>query len=92
MLLGGVARHQVQKDPDAQLMGFPEQGKKVLVGAVAGGHQLVVPHVVASVLEGGVEAGVQPQGVAPKVLHVGELLPDAVDVADLAEALTLRSA
>ena len=82
MLLAGVAGDQVQEDLDAQLVGPAEKLRHIVVGAVPGGNLIVIPDIVAGILEGGVEAGVQPQGVAAQAFHIGKLLGDAGDVAD----------
>ena len=63
-------------------MGFVEQGDQVVVGTVARGDLEIVAHVVARVLEGRVEARVDPQRVAAEVSDVIELGDDAGDVAD----------
>ena len=63
-------------------MGTAAQLSHILVGAVAGRNLLIVPDVVARVLEGRVKAGIDPQGVAAEALHVGQLFGDAGKVAD----------
>ena len=82
VLLAGVARDQIQQHVHAAPMGFVEQGDQVVVGAVARGDLEVVAHVVARVLEGRVEARVDPQRVAAEVADVVEPGDDAGDVAD----------
>ena len=82
VLLAGVARHQIQKDMDALLVGGPEQLLRILQGAVAGGDGLVIPDIVARVLEGRVIPGVDPQGVAPQAYDVVQLRRNAGNVAD----------
>ena len=51
-------------------MGLLKKVNEVLVGAVAGGYQLVIPYVVAGVLKGRVEAGIDPQGVTAETLDI----------------------
>lgn len=60
MLLAGVARDQVEQHVHAERVGVLEQGGQVIVGAVARCDLRVVAHVIAGVLEGGVEAGIDP--------------------------------
>ena len=66
----------------AALVGGCEQGRQIVVGAVAGGDLLVVAHVVARVFEGRIEARVQPDRVAAKVGDVAEFCGDAGNVSD----------
>ena len=82
MLLAGVAGHQIQQHPDALFMGRVKQADQILVGAVAGRHLFVVPHIVARILEGGIKAGVDPQCVAAQLLDIVQLFNDAGDVTD----------
>ena len=78
----GVAGNQIQQNPDPQRVGAAAQLSHILVGAVAGRNLLIVPDVVARILEGRVKAGIDPQGVAAETLHVGQLFGDAGKVAD----------
>ena len=78
----GVARHQVQQHPDAPLVSFTKQVHQVGLGAVTGGYLLVIPDIVAGILEGGVVDGVEPQGVAAQALDIVQLFGDAVEVTD----------
>ena len=66
----GVAGNQIQEHPDAPTVGLLKKVNEVLVGAVAGGYQLVIPYVVAGVLKGRVEAGIDPQGVTAETLDI----------------------
>lgn len=81
MFFTGVAGNQIQQNPDPQRVGAAAQLSHILVGAVAGRNLLIVPDVVARVLEGRVKAGIDPQGVAAEALHVGQLFGDAGKVA-----------
>ena len=82
MFFTGVAGNQIQQNPDPQRVGAAAQLRHILVGAVAGRNLLIVPDVVARILEGRVKAGIDPQGVAAETLHVGQLFGDAGKVAD----------
>ena len=82
MLLGGMARDQVQKHMHAALVGFVEQLVQVLVRPVAGGYLLVVADVVARVLEGRVVAGIDPERVRAQGLYIVQLADDSLKVAD----------
>ena len=87
-----MAGHQVQQDVHLPLVGGAEQFGQIPVGAVARGHLFIVPHIIACVLEGRIEAGIDPQGVAPQVPDIIQpgrdagQIPDAVAVA-VAETL-----
>ena len=59
-----------------------KQAHQILVGAVAGRHLFVVPHIVARILEGGIKAGVDPQCIAAQLLDIVQLFNDAGDVTD----------
>ena len=82
VFLAGVAGHEVEDYMHAALVGGCEQGRQIVVGAVAGGDLLVVAHVVARVFEGRIEARVQPDRVAAKVGDVAEFCGDAGNVSD----------
>jgi hypothetical protein len=82
VIQGGVAGDQVQKDPDVPPVGLVKNALEVLVGAVAGGGPVVVGDVVPRVSEGGGEAGVDPQSVAPQVPDVVQFFQDAGKVAN----------
>ena len=60
VLLRGVTRHEIQQHAHPALVRFGKQAAEVLVRTVARRHQAVIPHIVARVLEGGIEAGVDP--------------------------------
>ena len=79
---GGVSRHQVEQHVHAELVGAVEHPAQVFVGAVSFGGGVVVAHVVARVVERRIEAGVDPDRVAAKVLDVVELVDDALEIAD----------
>ncbi len=82
MLDRGVSRDQIQTDPDLPAARLLEEAHQVGVGPVAGSHLAVVRHVVAGILEGRDEAGVQPYGIHAELAQIVELLNDAGDVAD----------
>ena len=86
MLLTGMARHQVQQHMDTLFVGGAEQLGRVLVGAVTRGDLFVIPHIIACILEGGIKAGIDPDGIAAQFLYIVQLrgdtrqIPDAVPV------------
>ena len=42
----------------------------------------MIPHIIASILEGRVVNGVEPQGVSTQALDVGEFFGDAIEIAN----------
>ena len=82
VLFGGMAGHEVQEYPDALAVGLLKQVIQILVGAVARRDELVIAHVVARVLEWGIEAGIDPQRVAAQELDIGQLGGDTGEIAD----------
>ena len=63
-----MAGHQVQQHMDALGMSCFKQRFGIRVGAIAGGNQLIIAHIIPGVLEQGIKAGVDPKGVAPQSL------------------------
>ena len=82
VFLTGMAGHQIQQHMHALFVGCAEQLGQILVGSVAGGHLLVVPHIVAGIFEGGVKAGVDPQGIAAQTFNIVQFGSNARQVAD----------
>ena len=82
VLLRGVAGNQVEEDMNPLLVRFFEEVDRVVIGSVAGRNQLVISHIVSRVFEGGVEAGVDPEGIRAQVLDVIELLDDSLQIPD----------
>ena len=82
MVDGGVPGHEVEQHADAAGVRLVEQTPQVLVGAVARCGAVVVAHVVAGVVERGIEAGVDPDRVAAELADMVEPGDDAVEVAD----------
>ena len=74
--------NQVQKDPDALLMGLVKETVKIFVSAVAGRHFFVIADVVTGVFKGGVVAGIDPERIAPKTLYIIQLFDDPVNISD----------
>ena len=82
MLLAGMAGDQVEQHVHVAPMGLVEQCDEVVVGTIARGDLEIVAYVVSGILEWGVEAGVDPQGVAAEIADVVESGDDAGNVAD----------
>ena len=82
VFLAGMAGHEVEQHVHAALMGLVEQRHQIVVGAVARGDHGVIAYVVAPVLEGGIEARIDPQGVASQIVDIVETLNDARNVTD----------
>ena len=82
MFFAGVSRNQVQQHTDASPVGLAKQSVQVVVGTVARSHLLIVAHVVTGVLEGRIEAGIDPKGVAAQRPDVIQLFNDAVEIAN----------
>ena len=70
MLLGGVAGYQIKQDVHAAPVRLFKAAHKIVVRAVAGRDLFVIAHVVARVLERGIEARVDPDGVAAEAFDV----------------------
>ncbi len=82
MLVGRMAGHQIQQDMHPAPVGFPETAFQVVVGSIARRHLFVVAHVVSGIPKRGIEARVDPDGVAAERPDVIELSCNSVDVAD----------
>ena len=82
MLLAGMPRDKVQQHMHPPPVGFTEQPDKVIISAVPRCNQFIVAYIIAGILEGRIEAGVDPQGIASQRLYITQLLRDAGDVAD----------
>ena len=82
VLLGSMTGNQVQKDPDALLMGLFKETVKIFVSAVAGCHFFVIADVVTGVFKRGVVAGIDPESVAAKALNIIQLFDDPVKISD----------
>jgi hypothetical protein len=77
-----VTGNQVKEHVDASVMGFAKESVEILIGAVAGCYLLVIPYVIACILERRVIAGIDPDRIAAKALNIIELLYDTVDISD----------
>ena len=77
-----VSRDQIETDPDVAAPRLLEQAHQVGVRPVAGSHLVVVRYVVAGILEGRDEAGVDPYGIHAELAQIVELPNDAGDVTD----------
>ena len=70
MLVGGMSGDQVEDDLQTALVGFLEQPLGVGVGAVARSDPAEIADIVAGIGKGGIEDGVQPDGIDPERLDV----------------------
>jgi hypothetical protein len=75
-----MPRHQVQKHPDSPFVSLREKPCKVIVGPVTRGGLLIIPDIIARVLKGGVETGIQPEGVAAQIPDIIQLLDDPLKI------------
>ena len=82
VFLAGMAGHQVQQHMDALGMSCFKQRFGIRVGAIAGGNQLIIAHIIPGVLERGIKAGVDPKGVAPQLFDVIQLFDNPLQIAD----------
>ena len=82
MLVAGVARHEVDQDPQAQAVGLLEHPVEVVERAEDRVDVAVVGDVVAIVLHRALEEGRDPDRVHAQRGHVVEPLNDAREVAD----------
>ena len=80
MLVGGVARHEVEQHVNAAGMRLVKELYQVLVRAIPRRDLLVVTHVVACIHERRVKAGVNPQGIATQFRDVVQTLDDSLQV------------
>ena len=82
VLFAGVTGDQVEQDVHAAFVCLVKQCDQIGVRTVSGGYASVVAHIIAGIFEGGIEAGIQPNRIASKVLNVTQTGGDSGDVAD----------
>ena len=82
VFLGCVAGDKVQKDADALFVRLFEEMVEIFVGAVAGGHFLVITDIVTCVFKRRIIAGIDPERIAAQTLDIIELFGDARDISD----------
>ena len=82
MLLGGVAGNEVQQHAYALFVGLLKQMVQIFIGSITGGCLLIIPDIVARVLKGGVETGIDPKGIAAQVPYVVQLPGDSLKIPD----------
>jgi hypothetical protein len=67
---------------DPTLVSLGKQLIEILVGPVTGSHLFIVSYIVARILEGRVEAGIDPQSIASKLADITELTDDTLNITD----------
>ena len=82
VFLGCVAGDKVQKDADALFVCLFEEMVEIFVGAVAGGHFLVIADIVTCVFKRRIITGIDPERIAAQALDIIELFGDARDISD----------
>jgi len=68
--------------PDAAFFGFGEETFEVIIGAITRGNLVIICHIIAGVVEGGHETGVNPDGIHAEGLNVVQLFGDPWQVAN----------
>ena len=79
---GGVADDVVEEDLQPALVGLGKQAAGILVRAVARRDAVVVPDVIAGVVERRIEERIQPDRVDAQALHIVQLRDDPRQIAD----------
>ena len=82
VLGGGVVGDQVHDDLDAMLMGLLDEDLHIIQGAELVHNIPVVGDIITVVHIGALVAGAEPNGVDAQFLQIGQLLADALQVAD----------
>ena len=77
-----MAGHQVQQDMETAPVGFLEELAGVVICPVTCRDLIIVAHIVAGILEGAVEAWVEPQRIDAQILEVFQFLKDTRQVAN----------
>ncbi len=61
--------HEIEDHSHASPMRAFEESDQFLLSAIAGGYFVEIAYIVACIAEGRVKAGVQPDGVTPRLLR-----------------------
>jgi hypothetical protein len=75
-----MTRNQVQKHAYTSLMCFTEKSGKIFICPITRGNLLIVTYIIARILHGRIEAGVEPECIHSQGGDIRELLDDTLDI------------
>ena len=82
MFVRRVARHEIQTDADAQVVGLADELHQLGIGAETRVDPVEIGDVVTAVLEFAPEDGAEPNGVRAQAFDVGQFGADAFQITD----------
>ena len=82
MFVRRVARHEIQTDADAQVVGLADELHQLGIGAETRVDPVEIGDVVTAVLEFAPEDGAEPNGVRAQAIDVGQFGADAFQITD----------
>ncbi len=82
MIPGSVSGHQIQHHMYIAAVRLFKQTFQVRVGSVPGSHLSVIGDIVSRIQKRRLKAGIQPQGIASKLLDIVQMIDNSLDITD----------